>query len=72
MKEKIISLISENFADTLLTGIEEIPQDFPYTLAAIHFISELREQNIIVDFYQTFETSIIDMINRETSNYLAR
>lgn len=29
MKEKIISLISENFADTLLTGIEEITEDFP-------------------------------------------
>lgn len=72
MKEKIISLISENFADTLLTGIEEMPKDFPYTLAAIHFITELREKNIIVNFYHTFEDSIIDMINRETTNYLAR
>ncbi len=44
MKEKVISLISEKFADTLLTGIEEMPKYFPYTLVVIHFITELRKK----------------------------
>lgn len=69
---KIITLISEDYIETLLTGIEEHEKDFPYTIACANFMSELKSKNIIVDFYKTFDVSIRDMIYRETSNYLAR
>lgn len=69
---KIITLISEDYIETLLTGIEEYEKDFPYTIACANFMSELKRKNIIVDFYKTFDVSIRDMIYRETSNYLAR
>ena len=69
---KVVSLVSENFVDSLMTGIEEYPKDFPYTIAVANFIAELKIKNIIVSLYGTFEDRIIDMIFRETSNYLSR
>ena len=57
---------------TTNSGIEEYEKDFPYTIACANFMSELKNKNIIVDFYKTFDVSIRDMIYRETSNYLAR
>ncbi len=76
MREKalkqIIEVVCEGYADTLLTGIEENAKDFPYTLACSNFIDSLRKRNIIVDFFNTFDDSIIDMVFRETSNYLER
>lgn len=69
---KLITLISEDYIETLLTGIEEYENDFPYTIACANFMSELKSKNIIVDYYKTFEVSIRDMVYRETSNYLAR
>lgn len=69
---KIVSSICDDYIDTLLTGIEENEKDFPYTLACANFISELKEKNIIVNLYTTFDMQIVDMIYRETSNYLAR
>ncbi|MCI8778286.1 MAG: hypothetical protein HFI87_03980 [Bacilli bacterium] len=70
--KKLITLISEDYIETLLTGIKEYEKDFPYTIACANFISELKSKNIVVNFYNTFDISIIDMIYRETSNYLAR
>lgn len=69
---KLITLISEDYIETILTGIEEYEKDFPYTIACANFMSELKDKNIIVDFYTTFEDRIRDMVYRETSNYLAR
>ena len=69
---KIITLISEDYIETLLTGIKEYEKDFPYTIACANFMSDLKNKNIIVDFYKTFDVSIRDMIYRETSNYLGR
>ena len=69
---KLITLISEDYIETLLTGIKEYEKDFPYTIACANFMSELKSKNIVVNFYNTFDSSIIDMIYRETSNYLAR
>lgn len=68
----LITLICENSVCTLLTGIEECEKDFPYTIACANFMSELKSKNIIVNFYTTFDVSVIDMVFRETSNYLAR
>lgn len=70
--QKIVIVLSENLSDTLLTGIEECPKEFPYTIAVINFMTELMEKNIIIDYYQLFDGTIIDMVNRETTNYLAR
>lgn len=69
---KIVSSICYDYIDTLLTGIEETEKEFPYTLACANFISELKSKNIIVNLYTTFDMQIVDMIYRETSNYLAR
>lgn len=69
---RLITLITEDYIDTLLTGIEEYEKDFPYTIACANFMSELKSKNIVVDFYTTFEVSIRDMVYRETTNYLAR
>ena len=69
---KVVSLVSENFIDTLMTGIEECPKDFPYTIAVANFIAELKSKNIIVNLFNSFECSIVDMVFRETSNYLGR
>lgn len=69
---KVVSLVSENFIDTLMTGIEEYPKDFPYTIAVANFIAELKSKNIIVNLYTSFECSIVDMVFRETGNYLGR
>ena len=63
---------SDDYIDTLLTGIEENEDDFPYTIACSNFIDELKKKNIIADFYKTFDCDIIDKIYRETSDYLAR
>lgn len=69
---KILTIVCDNYIDTILTGIEENEKDFPYTIAVANFINELKEKNIIINFYEQIDDSIIDMINRETCNYLAR
>lgn len=70
--KKMIALLCDGYVDTLLTGIEECGKDFPYTIACANFIGELKEKNIIVNFFNAFDDSIVDMVFRETSNYLAR
>lgn len=69
---KVVSLVSENFVDSLMTGIEEYPKDFPYTIAVANFIEKLKSKNIIVNLYGIFEDRITDMIFRKISNYLSR
>ena len=69
---KIVSSICDDYIDTLITDIEENEKDFPYTIACANFISELKAKNIIVNLYTTFDMQIVEMIYRETSNYLAR
>ena len=69
---KVVALVSENFIDTLMTGIEECPKDFPYTIAVANFIAELKSKNIIVSLYNSVESNIVDMVFRETGNYLGR
>lgn len=69
---KVIEMVCDDYIDTLLVGIEEYEKDFPYTLACVNFISELREKNIIVEFNSIFIDTVLDRVYRETSNYLAR
>ena len=60
----IFTIICSGYVDTLITGIEEHPQDFPYTIASANFISELEEQNIIVNTNTIFGSCVRDMIHR--------
>ena len=69
---KLIESICDGYVDTLMTGIEEYEKNFPYTITCANFIYELKQKNILVDFNIIFDDSIIDMVFRETSNYLAR
>lgn len=69
---KLIESICDGYVGTLMTGIEEYEKNFPYTIACANFIYELKQKNILVDFNTIFDDSIIDMVFRETSNYLAR
>ncbi len=69
---KLIESICDGYVDTLITGIEEYEKNFPYTIACANFIYELKQKNILVDFNIIFDDSIVDMVLRETSNYLAR
>ena len=70
--KKVISMVCENYIDTLIIGIEEYEKDFPYTIACANFMSELKSKNIIVEFNDIFIDTILDRIYRETTNYLAR
>ena len=69
---QLIESICDGYVDTLITGIEEYEKNFPYTIACANFIYELKQKNILVDFNIIFDDSIVDMVLRETSNYLAR
>lgn len=70
--KKVISMVCENYIDTLIIGIEKYEKDFPYTIACANFMSELKSKNIIVEFNDIFIDTILDRIYRETTNYLAR
>lgn len=68
----LLTLISKDYIETILIGIEEYEKDFPYTIACTSFISELKRKNIVVNIYSAFDNSILDMVYRETIIYLAR
>ncbi len=70
--KEVITKITNNIADTLLIGINENKEELPYTIAVINFILELREKGIVVDFYKTFDSLFIDVINSEINNYLVK
>ena len=65
---------NEHVLDTnhYIRVVEEYEKNFPYTIACANFIYELKQKNILVDFNIIFDDSIVDMVLRETSNYLAR
>ena len=69
MKEKItndvITKVADNFKDVIMTGIEECPESFTYTIAVINFIYELKTKRISMDFYKTFDSDIYDEIFKE-------
>lgn len=67
---KIVDMICISYVDTILTGIKEQANKFPYTIACANLMSELKEKNIILDFNMIFTDTISDRLFRETSNYL--
>lgn len=68
--EKIVSMICNGFVDTILVGVEEQQNKFPYLVACANFMYELKAKNIQVEFNTVFTDTISDKIFRETSNYL--
>ena len=43
----IITNICDGYVDSIMTGIEECEEDFPYTIACCNFLSKLKEHNIL-------------------------
>ena len=70
--KKLVSMVCEDYVDTLIVGIEEYETDFPYIIACSNLISELKSKNIIVEFNDVFIDKVRDRIYRETTNYLVR
>ena len=75
MKEQItknvIREVCNDFVDTIIVGLEEYENDFPYTLACINFITELKKKEINVSL-NSFIDVIWDNVYKEVSNYLVR
>jgi hypothetical protein len=77
MKEKvtksIIRSLCDDFANSILVGLEENPQDFPFTISSINFIYELKEQGIYFNLKQLSSCyEILDNMYDELAKYLAR
>ena len=59
---KIVEMICNGYVDTILTGVEEQANRFPYLVACTNFISELKVQNILLDFNTIFTDTISDKL----------
>lgn len=75
MKEDIAKMVVANlcndFEDVLLVGIEECKERFPYSIACINFIYELKEQGINANL-NYFSEIIRTELYEECKRYLAR
>lgn len=75
MKSDIMKMFAKNivadFGDVILVGLEEEPELFPYSMACINFIYELKEKGINVTL-NSFSEIVRDELYRECSRYLAR
>ena len=71
IKRNVVKEICSDFVDTIIVGMEEYEKDFPYSLAVINFISELREKGINVNT-NMFIDIIWDNMYKEFTNYLGR
>ncbi|MDD3340989.1 MAG: hypothetical protein PHN72_02150 [Bacilli bacterium] len=71
IKRNVVKEICSDFVDTIIVGMEEYEKDFPYSLAVINFILELREKGINVNT-NMFIDVIWDNMYKEFTNYLGR
>lgn len=72
---KILSMVFDSYIDSIITALEEDVSNektFPFTLACINYINELREKNIKVELSDVFIDNVIDRIYREVSNFMGR
>lgn len=72
---KILSMVYEGYSDSIVTALEEdekYKKSFAYTLAAIHFINELKSHNIVVELNDVFTDTVIEKFFREVSNFMER
>ena len=73
--KRILSNVCDGYVDNILTDLEEnkdTEKMFPFMLACVNFICELKKKNIIVELCGTFEDTIIDRIYREVGNYIGK
>lgn len=68
--KNIVKMVCDGYVETILTGIEEQNELFPYTIACANFISELKDKNILVNFNNIFTDKVSDKLFREASSYL--
>lgn len=71
VKRNVVKELCSDFVEAIIVGMEEYESDFPYSIACINFIAELREKSINVDL-NAFIDIIRDNLYKELSNYLAR
>lgn len=73
ISKNIIKQLCNYFVDTICVGLEESPDEFPYTLACINFIYELKVKGIYFNFKIISECfNILESIYNESIKYLAR
>ncbi len=75
MKEDIAKMVIANlgrdFEDVLLVGVEENKEFFPYLVACINYICELREQGINANL-NSFSELVRCQLYEECKRYLVR
>lgn len=53
MKEEILKVVArqicEDLSEAIIVGVKEYEEDFPYTIACVNFISELKENGVKVN-----------------------
>lgn len=69
---KIVEFVCNGYVDTIMENIEDNKSEFPYAIACANYITELKENNIIVGLNDIFIDVVIDRIFREFSNYIGR
>lgn len=73
--KRILSNVCDGYVDNILIDLEENKDNekmFPFMLACVNFICELKKKNIMVELCGTFEDAIIDRIYREVGNYIGK
>ena len=70
---KIVSMVCNDYVDTIMDAIEENnTKDFPILMAVWQFMCGLRDKGILLDVVDVFDdANIIDRLHREISRYLA-
>lgn len=67
----VFANICEDFKEVLIVGIEESKEQFPYSIACIDFIYNLKEQGINTTL-NSFSKNIRCELYEECKRYLAR
>lgn len=75
MKSDIMKMFAKNivadFGDVILVGLEEEQEKFPYSMACINFIYELREKGINATL-NCFSEVVRSELYEECKRYLVR
>lgn len=76
MREKVlkefIEMICKDYINVLLVGVEEYEKDFPYMIAYVNFMSELKNKNIYMEINDIFTDKFMDKVYVEAARYIGR
>lgn len=76
MREKVlkefIEMICKDYINVLLVGVEEYENGFPYMIAFVNFMCELRNKNIYVEINDIFTDKFMDKVYIEATRYIGR